>query len=75
MNIAIIGAGSVGATLGRRWHDHGHTILYGVREPGADKNQRLSDHASILSNNEAASGANIVVLATPWQATEAAILE
>ena len=75
MKIAIIGAGSVGATLGRRWHDHGHAILYGVRDPAADKNEVLTDHASVLSNNEAASGADMVVLATPWQSTEAAISE
>ncbi len=75
MNIAIIGAGSVGATLGRRWHENGHSILYGVREPAADKYEGLSNHASVLSNHDAASGSDIVVLATPWQATEAAISE
>lgn len=75
MNIAIIGAGSVGATLGRRWHESGHTIHYGVREPGADKYAVHADHATILGNHEAAAAAEIVVLATPWQATEAAISE
>ncbi len=75
MKIAIIGAGSVGATLGRRWHGKGHTIRYGVREPGADKYETLADHASVFSNHEAAAGADIVVLATPWQTTEAAISE
>ena len=75
MNIAIIGAGSVGATLGRRWHQEGHTIRYGVREPGADKYEALADHASVLNNHDAAAGADIVVLATPWQTTEAAISE
>ncbi len=75
MNIAIIGAGSVGATLGRRWHDLGHSIRYGVRDESADKYQTLTDHASLHSNHEAASDAEIIVLATPWQATEAAISE
>ncbi len=75
MKIAIIGAGSVGATLGPRWHETGHTIRYGVREPGADKYEALSDHASVLRNHEAAADADIVVLATPWATTEAAISE
>ena len=75
MKIAIIGAGSVGATLGRRWHGNGHTICYGVREPGADKNAVLSDHASVLGNQEAVTDVDIVVLATPWQTTEAAIAD
>lgn len=75
MNIAIIGAGSVGATLGRRWHGTGHTILYGVREPGAARYEVLTGHAAVLGNSDAASAAEIVVLATPWPATEAAISE
>ncbi len=75
MKIAIIGAGAVGATIGRRWNDKGHTIRYGVREPGADKYEALSDHASVFHNHEAASDADVVVLATPWATTEAAISE
>ncbi len=75
MNIAIIGAGMVGATLGRSWHGKGHTIRYGVREPGADKYESLADHASVFHNHEAAAGADIIVLATPWSTTEAAISE
>lgn len=33
LKIAIIGAGSVGQTLGRQWADLGHQISFGVRKP------------------------------------------
>ena len=33
MRIAIIGAGNVGATLGRRFADAGHVVIHGVRSP------------------------------------------
>ncbi len=75
MNIAIIGAGNVGATIGRRWRETGHSIRYGVRDPSAEKHQGLTDHAKIMRNREAAEESDIVVLATPWPATEAAISE
>jgi predicted dinucleotide-binding enzyme len=39
MRIAIIGAGQVGQTLGRRWAERGHAIVYGVREPEAPKSK------------------------------------
>jgi 8-hydroxy-5-deazaflavin:NADPH oxidoreductase len=35
MNIAIIGAGNVGSTLGKAWAKKGHDILFGVRNPKA----------------------------------------
>ena len=40
MNIAIIGAGNVGGTLGTRWAKNGHKVTFGVRKPAgaaADK--------------------------------------
>jgi 8-hydroxy-5-deazaflavin:NADPH oxidoreductase len=33
MRIAVIGAGSVGGTLGRRWASLGHEVVFGVRRP------------------------------------------
>jgi 8-hydroxy-5-deazaflavin:NADPH oxidoreductase len=33
MNIAIIGAGNVGGTLGGRWAHNGHKVTFGVRNP------------------------------------------
>lgn len=33
MEIAIIGAGKVGGSLGQGWARSGHTIRYGVTDP------------------------------------------
>lgn len=71
MKIAIIGAGSVGTTLGSRWHAAGHDVLFGVRDPGSEKSRALP--APALLPAEAASLAEVIVLATPWQATQEAI--
>jgi predicted dinucleotide-binding enzyme len=41
MNISIIGAGNIGGTLGRKWAAAGHTVVFGVRDPQAEKVQAL----------------------------------
>jgi NADPH-dependent F420 reductase len=77
MKIAIIGAGNVGSTLGKAWAEKGHDIFFGVRHPRDDKTRQLVDsigpkvHAGTIP--EAAAFGEVVVLATPWQATEAAV--
>lgn len=64
MRIAIIGKGAVGAALGRGWTKAGHGVVYGVRRPaGADETTAA----------DAAAGADVVVLATPWTAVDAAL--
>lgn len=77
MNIGIIGAGQVGGALGRRWAAAGHRVLYGVRDPQAPKVQELlaasGRDASAVSVADAVLAAEIVVLATPWAATEDAL--
>lgn len=76
MKIGIIGAGSVGGTLGKILAAKGHEILFGVRDPESEKVQSL---LSSLSGNvkagivAAVAEADVVILATPWDATEAAI--
>ena len=37
MRIAIIGAGSVGATLGQAWLKHGEDVIWGLRNPADPK--------------------------------------
>jgi 8-hydroxy-5-deazaflavin:NADPH oxidoreductase len=37
MRIAIIGAGSVGATLGRAWIERGEDVIWGLRNPADPK--------------------------------------
>jgi 8-hydroxy-5-deazaflavin:NADPH oxidoreductase len=76
MNIAIIGAGNVGQALGRGWAQAGHRIAYGVRNPEDDKARVLAREqptARVTTNLEAVRQADVVVLSTPWGATEAAI--
>src|SRR2546426_12824473 len=77
MRIAIIGAGHVGQTLGRRWAERGHTIVYGVREPEAPKSKdaaTATGHgACVATAREAAADAGVVVLATPWAAAHDAL--
>lgn len=79
MKIAILGAGNVGGTLSKAWAKHGHQVRFGVKNPTADKTQALIDeigsNASASSVTEAAKDADVVVLATPWQATQQVIEE
>ena len=76
MNIAIIGAGRVGAALGTRWARAGHQVMYGVRKPDDLRISSLlgdTPKGRAGSVAEAAAFGDVVVLATPWSATENAI--
>jgi hypothetical protein len=39
LHIAILGAGDIGVTLGRKWARAGHTIAFGVKNPASEKAQ------------------------------------
>ena len=78
MKLAIIGAGNVGGALGTAWAQKaGHEIFFGVRNPQADKTlsllRAIGGKARAGMAAEAVAFADIVVLSTPWPATEAAI--
>lgn len=78
MKLAIIGAGSVGGTLGTAWAQKaGHDICFGVNNPTSEKTQALlrtlGGKARAGTAAEAAGFGEIIVLATPWNAAEAAI--
>src|SRR6202012_1231627 len=70
MRIAIIGAGNVGRALGAAW-GVSHHVSYGLRAPGDPKYADLGHSA--LTNEAAAAGSDVVVLCTPWSATEQAV--
>jgi len=72
MRIAVIGAGSVGAAVGQAWLKHGEDISWGLRHP-ADPRYAGLPKERIRPPAEAARDAGVVVLATPWPATEAAV--
>ena len=80
MRIAIIGAGNVGGTLGRRWATVGHDVVFGLREPAKGASAvkgggALPSHATIAAPGDAARDADVIVLATPWSAVAAAVRE
>ena len=72
--IAIIGTGEVSAALGPEFAAQGHEIVYGSRNPGRDTVRELvartGGAASAAGQAEAVAGADIVVLAVPWNAVE-----
>jgi predicted dinucleotide-binding enzyme len=67
MHIAIIGAGNVGATLGRRFTEAGHTVSFGVRDPSGDKAVSAAEAAGASAHTvaEAIDGADVVLVAVP----------
>jgi len=73
MKIGVLGAGNVGGTLGRRWAEAGHEVVFGVRHPetgaGAVKGgDALPSGTRVATPAEAVRGAKAVVLTTPWSA-------
>jgi len=77
MKIAVIGTGSVGGTLGRRWAELGHVVAFGVRDTAdADAKAlvaKIRGEARLASVRDAARDAEVVVLATPYGANAAAL--
>ena len=75
MRVGIIGAGNVGGALGKGWVRAGHGVTFGVRAASPPKVKKLVEEtgAKAVSVADAAAGAEVVVLATPWEATEEAV--
>lgn len=71
MNIAILGAGRVGTTLGRALQSSGHAVTYGVREPGAEDHDPLrASGAGVASVADAVDGAELALLTVPFAAVD-----
>jgi len=68
--IAIIGTDAVANALGPEFAALGHEVIYGSRNPNRDKVRQLvmrtGENAAAMGQAEAAAGADIVVLAVPW---------
>jgi NADPH-dependent F420 reductase len=77
MKIAIIGAGNVGGTLGKRWAKAGHEVAFGVRDPAEAKVAALvresGPSARAASVPEAVREAAVVVLTVPWDSVRDAL--
>lgn len=72
MNIGILGSGRVGMTLGKAWMLQGHEVIFGVRDPTAEKAKTLLDElegkAQVKTIAETAIAADLVALTVPWEA-------
>ncbi|QDU96505.1 NADPH-dependent F420 reductase [Lignipirellula cremea] len=77
MKIGVLGTGHVGGTLGARWAQNGHDVLFGSRDPQSEKAARLmetaGESARIGSVAEAASHGDVVLLASPWSTIQETI--
>lgn len=74
MKIAIIGLGNVGSALARGWKGR-HELLLGTRDASDVEANDLAKQTGgkLMSQADAASAAEIVVLALPWNAAERAV--
>lgn len=79
-HIAILGAGKIGGTLGRKWIAAGHQVIFGVNNPQGEKavklRAELGDRATVTTAAEAlATHPDVVVLAIPGPAMDATIAQ
>lgn len=70
MKLAIIGAGIIGTTIGRRWTQSGHEVIYGARDPDGERYRDLRAESSVLPLSEAIGTADAILIATPGDAIE-----
>lgn len=74
LHIAILGAGDIGSTLGRKWIRAGLTVSFGVKNPTSERAQRLreelGEHLLIGSPAEALAESEVVLLAVSGSAVE-----
>lgn len=79
MNICIIGAGNIGGTLGKVWASKGHQIIFGARNPDSINTRRSLElcggNAKAYFIKEAVNKADVVVLATPWEAVPEVVFQ
>ena len=70
MNIAILGSGNIGRTLGKKWAAAGHQITFGARNPGDPKYDNLLNQSNMqVATIEAAVGTcQTLLLAIPGSA-------
>jgi 8-hydroxy-5-deazaflavin:NADPH oxidoreductase len=79
LTITILGAGNIGGTLGQKWHDAGHKVIFGVSNPegkhGTELRAELGESVIVATASEAlAHEADVVVMALPGTAMESSII-
>lgn len=74
VNIAIIGSGNVGGTLGVRWAKLGHNVVFGSRDPNSSEIRELVQQSGATAQAgdfaEAVKSAEVVVVTLPWEAVQ-----
>ena len=77
MKIGIVGSGHVGGTLGTRWAQAGHKVIFGSRDPASEAIKKLvagaGGTAKAATQKEAAAASDVVLLSTPWAAAREAV--
>jgi len=78
LTIAVLGAGNIGGTLGRKWIAAGHRVAFGVSDPAGSRAQHLraesGDRVTIGSLADALSvNPDVVVMALPGGVMDATI--
>ena len=70
VQIAILGAGQVGSTLGRLWHAAGHDVTFAARDAAQPRAlaAELGERAGAASVADAVAGAEVVLVAVPGPA-------
>jgi 8-hydroxy-5-deazaflavin:NADPH oxidoreductase len=75
MHIGIIGAGHIGATVGKLWAKAGHSVLFSSRNP-----EQLTELVKVAGPNthagsiqEAAEFGEVILLSVPWGGVEGAL--
>ncbi|MGH2494954.1 MAG: NADPH-dependent F420 reductase [Ktedonobacteraceae bacterium] len=80
IKIAVLGAGNIGGTLGRKWVTTGHQVVFGVNNPDGEKAQKLrgelGDRAVIHTTADAlVTNPDVVVMAIPGTTMDATIAQ
>lgn len=75
MHIAIIGTGNVGSAIAQGLKGKSHAVTMGARDPQTAEVAKLAAEtgAAVAPPADAASAADMVILALPWGAAEAAV--
>jgi len=78
VHIAIVGAGHIGGNAARLWSRAGHDVMICFsRDPGQlqARAAELGDHVTAATPGYAVAGADVVMLAVPWDAIDQALGE
>lgn len=79
MIISIIGAGKIGVTLGKKWSEASHKIVFGVRDPQSLKTStamiKMAAKAQACDVAGAITGSDVVLFSVPWSAVPAIVSE